>query len=527
MKSAGRSCVRGITAAVLCLLATALYANDWPTFGHDPQRSGWAPEESILTPANVGQLELKWKVQAKNDPRSLTALTAPLVASEVVTARGIKTLVYVAGSSDHLFAYDAADGTLVWKVDFETRVLPKDQGMWLCPNGINATPVIDRRSNTIYAIAVDGRLYGMDLGTGTIKFGPAQFAPAFSKNWSLNLVDGVIYTSISQGCGGAQSGIYSINIKDPDRPAVRDLFVSHDGGGIWGRGGPVAGKNGRIYGSTGDGSFAPDRGEFSNSVIAVSLDDLELVDYYTPTNWQDVSRYDLDMGSASPVWFSYRDYNLLVAAGKEARVYLLDADGLGDKDHQTTLETLHLGNDEKAFEGAGVWGGMSTWRDLEDQTWVYVPISGPVSKDAPSFPENNGPVPHGCVMAFKVHLDPSSKKPVLEPAWVSRDFNLPEPVAVANGVVFALSTGENPMQTNQGAVIVENPNARLLTDAERRLNTKTAVLYALDAETGKTLYDSGGAISGWVHFSGLAIANGRIYTVDHDSRLYCFGLKQK
>jgi hypothetical protein len=27
-----------------------------------------------------------------------------------------------------------------------------------------------------------------------------------------------------------------------------------------------------------------------------------------------------------------------------------------------------------------------------------------------------------------------------------------------------------------------------------------------------------------VHFSGLAIADGRVYAVDHDSNVYCFGL---
>jgi PQQ-like domain len=30
-----------------------------------------------------------------------------------------------------------------------------------------------------------------------------------------------------------------------------------------------------------------------------------------------------------------------------------------------------------------------------------------------------------------------------------------------------------------------------------------------------------------VHFSGLAIADGKIYAVDHDSNVYCFGLKKK
>ncbi len=31
----------------------------------------------------------------------------------------------------------------------------------------------------------------------------------------------------------------------------------------------------------------------------------------------------------------------------------------------------------------------------------------------------------------------------------------------------------------------------------------------------------------WVHFSGLAVANGNIYAVDYNSQIYCFGLKNK
>jgi outer membrane protein assembly factor BamB len=50
------------------------------------------------------------------------------------------------------------------------------------------------------------------------------------------------------------------------------------------------------------------------------------------------------------------------------------------------------------------------------------------------------------------------------------------------------------------------------------------VLYALDAKTGKVLYESGSAIGSWTHFSGLAIADGHVYAVDHNSTLYCFGL---
>jgi len=505
------------------LLSGSIHAADWPTFGHDPQRSGWAFDEGKVTPQSVANLELKWKVQLKNEPRSLTALTAPVVAADAETAGGVKTLVYVAGSSDHLFALDAKTGEIVWTHDFETHVLPKDAGMWLCPNNVNATPTLDRAANTIYAIATDGRLWGLDLGSGRVKFGPAQFVPPYSKNWSLNLVDGIVYTSISQNCGDAPSGIYAMEVRRPLCPVVRSVIFDQHGAGVWGRGGPVIGRNRRVYAATGDGDFDPAAGKFGSSVVAASLGNLKVVDYYTPENFRDVTKYDLDMGASSPVWFAWQDHNLLATGGKEGVLTLLDADSLGSKDHQTPLATARLANDEKTFEGKGVWGGPSAWRDDSGQTWIYAPVQGPLSTHAPGFPITNGANPNGSVAAFKIGIDSTSGKPTLEPAWISGDFNLPEPVAIANGVVFALSTGENAQQTIGGKIIYQSQ--KLLTDAERSANTSHAVLYALDARTGKVLYQSGDAMTGWVHFSGLAVADGQVYAVDHDSHLYCFGLK--
>src|SRR5438445_6593172 len=113
------SMLRRICFVCLCL-PTSLYAADWLTFGHDPQRSGWAVEEKILTVQNVSGLELKWKVQVKNEPKALTALTAPVIASEVTTPQGIKTLVYVAGSSNSFYALDAENGNIVWSRTLET-----------------------------------------------------------------------------------------------------------------------------------------------------------------------------------------------------------------------------------------------------------------------------------------------------------------------------------------------------------------------------------------------------------------------
>ena len=60
-------------------------------------------------------------------------------------------------------------------------------------------------------------------------------------------------------------------------------------------------------------------------------------DYYTPANWRDLNHRDLDLGSASPVWFGWKNYNLLASGAKEGVVSLLDADALGNKDHQTRI----------------------------------------------------------------------------------------------------------------------------------------------------------------------------------------------
>jgi outer membrane protein assembly factor BamB len=515
--------------AMLCTLllswSPSLWPADWLTFAHDPQRSGWARAERLLTVENVAGLELKWKVQMKNEPKSLTALTTPVIASQVTTPQGIKTLVYVGGSSNHFFALDAENGNVVWSRTFKSYVAPVKEDFWLCPQGINATPVIDKPFAVVYTIAMDGKLYGLDLGTGKDRFGPIQFVPPFSKSWSLNLVDGIIYTTISQGCGGAQSGIYAMDVREPLRPKVLDLLLG--GGGIWGRGGAVVGRNGHIYAATGDGPSDPPGGDYSNSVVAASLGDLQLTDYYLPSNWRDILRYDWDLGCTSPVWFAHKNHNLLAVGGKEGVVYLMDADSLGDKDHQTPLFiTPRLANDEDTFEGAGVWGGLSTWRDEQNQTWVYVPVLGPVSKRAPKFPKSHGPNPHGCVMAFEIGMESDSKQPILEPAWISGDFNVPEPVVVANGIVLAISNGEDVRQTREGGVI-DYRKLTILTDEERRSNPNRAVLHALDAKTGKVIYESGTAIDTWMHFGGLAVADGRVYTVDHASQVYSFGLKGK
>ena len=97
--------------------------------------------------------------------------------------------------------------------------------------------------------------------------------------------------------------------------------------------------------------------------------------------------------------------------------------------------------------------------------------------------------------------------------------NRAEPPVIANGIVFAYGNGEDTHQAM--------PDVGLTNTAEERIAGSTnAVLYALDARTGKELWSSGEQIDSWSHWSGISIANGKVYIPTFDGYLYCFGIEQ-
>jgi outer membrane protein assembly factor BamB len=503
---------------------------DWLTYGHDPQRTSSNPSEVLLSPANVARMGLLWQTQVENAPVALSALTAPLVADDVETESGKKTLVILAGSSNTFFAVDAADGKVVWNRTFNTLAAPKEESFYLCPNTPNATPVIDKQHQIVYTISVDGRIYGLDLATGSVKFGPFAFIPPFAKAWSLNLRDGVLYTTTSQSCGGDRSGIYSMAVSDPMHTTSHELLVRKGfGGGMWLRGGTVLANDGTVYVSTGDGAFDPAAGDYSNTFLRAAADLSCVRDYFSPENWKDISKQDLDLPSGGLVEFAFNGKQVLAGGGKESIIFLLDPDHLGGANHsQPIYASPVLANVGRALEEKGLWGPIAAWSEGDHEAWLYASVWGPLAPAGPKFPVTNGETPHGAVLAFKVTSTPAGT-PALQPAWVSPDMNLPDAPVVANGVLYALATGENPRQDHILGVThyksMDDWRHNLLTTAERAAGTHPAVLMALDAKTGKLLYQSADAMKSWVHFTGLAVTGGRVFAVDHESRLYCFGLK--
>ena len=508
---------------VLLFSLTLAWAQDWLTWGGDSQRSGWAKSETILSKDNVSRLEIKWKAQLDTVPKVevLSTLTAPLVVEGVSTPQGAKDLVFVVGSDDTVNAIEADTGKIFWKKRFPNTLKPPTRPTYLCPNTQNATPVIDKQSGTVYLTTSDGKLRGLSVVNGEDKIPPTDFVTPFSRNWSLNLIDGVIYTPVARGCGENISNFAAIDIKNPNRPQVHFFTSIGRPAGAWGRGGLIQGPKG-VYGQTADGPYDPAAGKFGNSIVTLSLKDLRLLDSFSPTNMAFLNTKDLDLGSASPVIFPFQKWTLLAASGKEAVLYLLDANQLGGapnpKDrfaaasHNTPLSQSRWGNDEFEKWGRGLWGSMATWQDPAGDRWLIYPMWGPPAKDAaPKFEQSYGPAERGSVMGFKLAVEDG--KPAPKPVWMSRDMHVPDPPVVANGVVFVVATGEN---TRQGGYFPPEVRAKPVSHV---------IFYALDASTGKELYSSADQIESWTHFGGLAIAKGRAYFCTWDAKVYAFGLK--
>jgi hypothetical protein len=552
--------------------------NDWLTFSYDGERTGWNRAEKTLTRENVGTLELLWRLQLDALPNTVnrySSTTDPVVAQDVPTSAGPKNLVFVASADNDVYALDAEKGEVVWKRSFPNPTPPVLAASNSCPNNLNATPVIDRAKSILYVLPNDGKLRGLNLADGTEKIPAIKCVPAYSRNFSLNLIDGIIYTSTTRGCGGAISEIVGIDVSSPEHTVSHFYASTGKASGPWGRGGIVKYPYG-VVAQTADGAFDPGGGRWGQTILGLNKF-VRLVDSYTPSDEKEMNARDFDLGSSSPVVFPFDKWTLVATSSKEGSIFLLDAAQLGGADHRTPLyRSPRYSNDPMTFGYTGMWSVMSTYVDPQGQRWLLAPFYGPAAKDTiGSFPKQHGEIVNGSLMAFKVVMQ--GGKPALQPAWTSVDMDLPGIAIVANNLIFILANGDRgatritgargrgpaaadakagPITAGGGA---GTPGGRALPLAEvnpdipgyeRDLAWRAdqlrpfeqggqkggarytggnelmhAVLHVIDPATGDTIYSSGDAIDSWNHYGGIALSAGRIYLSSYDNRVYAFGVK--
>jgi hypothetical protein len=513
------------TFLVLLLFGTTLFAADWPSIGGNAQRDGWSRGEKKLSKETAAGIRFLYGFKAAAAKGKQSELTTPVVLSNIITYKGFKQLVSVGRSDNSVVSLDADLGTLF----FDTHLTPGESAKKIkasatCPAGMTANlafpgnsqapgrfgapsanrvgrvarsepaPMHFTFASPLYAISDDGALHTiLQLGGNANTVAPVKVLPPMARASGLNINNDRIFVATVGNCRGNPNGIYAV---DPSAGTVESFLTG--GSGATGSGGTAIGTDGVVYAqiSSGHGEVA---GDYNDSVLAMSPDKLAVQDYFTPAGAP--AKVDAaDVSGVTPTVFGLEQKDWVVAAGHDGRIYILDADSLGGADHHTPAfrsdQIVLPGPAPKHSRKAdGLQNNFATYLDDQGVRWLFASVRGPVTQE---FPTKNGDAPTGSIVAFKITFD--GGKPSLTPAWRSRDMVSPAAPAIMNDLVVSLSTGE-PISSKKGG---------------------RAVLYVLDARTGKELYvgDKATAYSS----GGLAVANSQIYFATHDGTLYAYGI---
>ena len=166
-------------------------------------------------------------------------------------------------------------------------------------------------------------------------------------------------------------------------------------GGIWQGGGRIViDPQGFLYFETGNGTFDenlnagfPGQGDYGDSFVKLQVDPttsptsqningwgLKVVDYFTPLNELQLANADEDLGSGGPIVLpdsvgSAATPHLLLGAGKEGKVYLINRDNMGKFSPSTDNVVQEL----SGLGGVGSFDAPSFFFDGTASRIYYVP----------------------------------------------------------------------------------------------------------------------------------------------------------
>jgi outer membrane protein assembly factor BamB len=305
-------------------------------------------------------------------------------------------------------------------------------------------------------------VHALNPQTGEDANPPAKFTGGAATIAGAVFIDNVVYGAAVETCGSVASGVYAVDLTEN-----KNTVTSWDAKGarIAGALGPAFAADGTVFvatgASTGDATFA-------NAIVALEAKTLKAKDWFTAAT----------PFTSSPIVFTQDGQTRVAAANADGSLYVLDAAAPGGSDHKTALAK----STSIARAGSFIAGALTTWEGEGSSRWIAVP-----ARDG--------------ITAFRL---PAGNTPIPELVWTSTGVAAPGPPIVLNGVVFAVSNGE--------------------AIAGARVQRKPSVLHALDAATGKALWNSGSAMSSFVPGVPLSAGDGQVYAVTADGMLYAFGV---
>jgi outer membrane protein assembly factor BamB len=472
-------------AAVLLVPAGTNSPTDWLQYAYGPEHRGFNPAETIISKANVSDLQLLFQVSLPD-----VADGAPALLREVATASGSRDLLFLTTKSGRLLALDAHTGETIWARQPASG-----------PQYTTSSPAVDPNRQYVYGYGLDGFAHRFRVGDGAEVTGGgwpelATLKPTVEKGSSALAIatsrGGRTFLYVANGGYPGDQGDYQGHVTAIDlatgsqnifNAACSDRTIHFALGGdatsdcarvqtaIWARVGVVYDPvTDRVFCATGNGIYDGNNGghDWGDSVLSLHPDGTgqsgNPVDTYTPPEYAQLDQTDADLGSTAPAILpSPGAQRLAVQGGKDGKLRLLDLLDLSGQGGPG-----HLGGELQILpvpQGGQVLTAPAVWSDPADgSTWLFVVTSNGISG---------------------LQLSESKGGPQLVSRWIRTPGGF-SPV-VANGVLYYASPGR---------------------------------IAALDPETGDTLW-SDSRIAG-IHWESPIVANGVLYITDEAGHLTAY-----
>lgn len=468
----------------LALAAAAHAQGEWTTARGNAQRDAWVRTDRKISKAALDKpgFELLWKMKLGE------SLMEPVLINNIIGYRGFKALAMTGSGAGDIFAVDYDLGKMYWKVRFDQ---PREAATAQCPGGMTAipsrlTPIAPAMRPGAFAAAAAAARPGRPLG-------PAVGAP-----------------------GEGMQGLDEILAKlatppppppppTPPRPGAAQMQF---------------GASSAVYAISSDGvlhalnvqdgeDFEPPVPFLPRGARAYGFTVINLIAYAATAHgcggapdavWSiDLASADKKVNQWMPQGGEWGDPEL--AFGPDGTVYVAAGNGLSALDGKTLQMKAQFAMNAAAatvfpFKGKNLIAAAS--RDgvsLFDES-LSAPLdraAGPAialaTFDQPD--QSRYVVAAGANKLSALRVVEKDGKPGLEPVWTSREMPALLPPVVVNDVVFTASG---------------------------------STLYALDAVTGKDLWNSGKAVASGIR-SGISAGGSQVFVTANDGTLYTFGFQ--
>ena len=414
--------MRLLSTALLVLIFCNAYSQpkvSVVTQHNDLNRTGWNNSEKILNHANVnsttfgciGTLSVDDEIYAQ-----------PLIVQNMNAGGYSGSVLFTATVNNSVYAFNADDvseGAPLWHINLNPagqrapNIFDLKDDYYGSPCGGNyrdfsgriglvGTPVIDTLSHTLYvatkSIDNNGKFYAylnaIDLSTGMHKTGSPHVITAEvsgigegnnngvvsydakyqNQRPALLLYNNTVYVASASHCDWGPYHGWILGF-DANTLSLKYTYnTTPDGwaGGIWMAGqGISVGADGNLYAVTGNGTTSADnnnpRGGRSESLLKLSPQ-LDLLDWFTPSNYEYLDQADLDYGSDGALLVP--NTTLTISGSKEGISYVVDYTNMGryNATNAQVKDTLVFNPEKQGYVHVH---GSPVYANLNNGEFVY------------------------------------------------------------------------------------------------------------------------------------------------------------